>query len=404
MSEQETTSMDHQRTQTLPAEVAVPMETPKPRIENINFVIRKMLKQNYDLRITSLKPLDGFYDLNYHVVAEAGPSNPHINSSESDDYFLKICNAQDSKRPEFLYAVALLLEHIRDRGIVCQETIRGIKGQIMSHITSSRSSGGEEYDMTYLACLRTYLPGRPLEGTRLTPEMLYNLGQFVARTTHALQDFHHPFFDTYDHLWNLSNCPKISEILYAITDGSKRTICQEVLRSFVTQVLPLTSQLRKGQIHGDLNGNNILITSSANSNTRSSPKICGLIDLHDTCRSYLVYDLAICAAQMLLTRAEETRTVPVTEIPGHILAGYTSILKLLPAERKVLRTCVAARMVMVLAGSAHSYAMDPGNEYLSRITQAGWEALGVVWSTDPHVLETGWDQIETMYSAAGRKG
>ena len=156
-----------------------------------------------------------------------------------------------------------------------------------------------------------------------------------------------------------------------------------------------------GQIHGDLNENNILLSHCNHTDTDSSPNICGLLDFYDTSKSYLVYDLAICTAHAMVMAMGQTRgqdTPDVTkEIPGHLLAGYLSVLELRPAERRALRTCIAARMVASLVSGQHEYLRQPDNEYLMENAGPGWEVLETLWTAEAASVEKSWDGVVHSY-------
>ena len=87
----------------------MPTELPTPRIENKDATIKKFLAQHYGLKLPSLKPLIGYYDLNYHVTTPDAQSNPYNDAIPGDGFFLKISNLKDSKRPEFLSKSILLI-------------------------------------------------------------------------------------------------------------------------------------------------------------------------------------------------------------------------------------------------------------------------------------------------------
>ena len=88
-------------------EVFIPTEWPTPHIINKEAVIRRLLEESYGITIDTLKPLIGYYDLNYHVTAKAIQSNPYIDDIPKEGIFLKISNLADSKRPELLRKMLL---------------------------------------------------------------------------------------------------------------------------------------------------------------------------------------------------------------------------------------------------------------------------------------------------------
>ncbi|GFN92091.1 hydroxylysine kinase [Plakobranchus ocellatus] len=371
--------------------LAVPDEALCPHIEDMESSVKQMLKVNYGLTMTSLKQLNGYDDLNLHVKTEPEYSNSHIDAHHPEGFFLKILNVNDSRRPELMYAQRSLMDHIISKGIVCQEAIRGINGEVFTEITSPNTKGEK---VTYLVSLRNFLPGRVMADCRLTAGLLYNLGSYTAKIIDALQDFSHPYYETFDPLWNLSNLSKVSEVTFAVKEEEKRKLSEDVIKQFETQVLPNRHTLRKGQIHGDINENNILVDDVC-SDSRV-PQFTGLLDFQDSAYSYTVYDISLCISYMLMFGKSD---VPQLEIPGHILAGYNSIVELTPAEKRVLRICIAARMVMSLVYGAYTYHMDPSNEYVLETSRFGWQALTQFWAADEQKMQDGWDEIVKSYKS-----
>ncbi|GFS00382.1 hydroxylysine kinase [Elysia marginata] len=347
-----------------------------------------MLKENYGLTVSSLKQLNGYDDLNYHVKTLPAYCNPHIDSHRPEGYFLKISNLKDSRQPELLNAQRSVMDHLISKGIVCQDAIKGINGEVFTNITSAKSGK----TVTYAASLRSFLPGRVIAGLTLTASLLFQLGEFAAKVTDALLDFNVPYYETFEHLWNLSKLPKVSEVVFAVKDEKKRKICEEVIKCFETQVLPKGNTFRLALIHGDMNEHNVLLDTDPSS--KSGLRISGLLDFQDCAKSYPVYDIALFISYMLMMGTSE---VPQEDIPGHMLAGYSSISKLPPEERSVLRICIAGRMVMSLVYGAYTYHLDPTNEYVLETAKFGWQALTEFWQADAQKSEDRWNEIIKQY-------
>ena len=60
---------------------------------------------------------------------------------------------------------------------------------------------------------------------------------------------------------------------------------------------------------------------------------------------------------------------------GHLLAGYSKHIPLVPSEWSVLRTLIASRLVQSCIMSSYSHSKDPKNEYLLITQEPGWKAL-----------------------------
>merc|ERR1719290_725435 len=84
---------------------------------------------------------------------------------------------------------------------------------------------------------------------------------------------------------------------------------------------------------------------------------------------------------------------------GWVVAGYIKHRQLPLLERRLIRTCVAARYAQSLVMGAYSYAQDPGNEYLLITAKTGWKTLSDFWSLEKAELYKEWDNIISMYNS-----
>ncbi|CAL1544961.1 unnamed protein product [Lymnaea stagnalis] len=368
-----------------PNHIVIPSKPLKPQVDS-NDVIAELLATRYGLTATEITSLNGYDDLNFRVKVAPSHTNPNLGQVSPEGYFLKVINLNDSGNPEYLNAQLSVMEHIWKKGIKCQSVIRGTKGEQFTECVAATKKGEV---LTYLVSLRTFLPGDVLARKALSNDLLYTLGQYVAEVTCALEDFSNPFYDSFDCVWSMNSVPKLADVTFAVKDESLRKICEDVIEKFQNEVLPLKSGFRIGQIHGDLNEQNILVLEAAD----GSVAVSGLVDYQDTARSHPLYDLAILVCYMMMVSSE----LPVEDIPGHVLAGYTSKLDLTPSEKLAFRTCVAARMVQSLVMGAYTHQMDPSNEYVLVTGKYGWRALERFWTTDKEALQTRWDQIMGTY-------
>ena len=66
-----------------------------------------------------------------------------------------------------------------------------------------------------------------------------------------------------------------------------------------------------------------------------------------------------------------------------LLRGYNQVCPLTPAERQHLLLLIACRLSCSVTLSAYSHQQNPGNEYLLLHAKPAWEALDLIWGTDP---------------------
>lgn len=66
-----------------------------------------------------------------------------------------------------------------------------------------------------------------------------------------------------------------------------------------------------------------------------------------------------------------------------LLRGYNSVCPPTEVERKHLLLLMACRLSCSVTLGAYSYQRNPGNEYLLLHAAPAWNALELIWGTDP---------------------
>lgn len=87
---------------------------------------------------------------------------------------------------------------------------------------------------------------------------------------------------------------------------------------------------------------------------------------------------------------------------GHVLAGYLSSAdsegQLNSLDRSVLRTCLVARLAQSLTLGAHTYSMNPANEYTLTTQKRGWPLLELLWKQiTQDELYRKWDSVMIQF-------
>lgn len=86
------------------------------------------------------------------------------------------------------------------------------------------------------------------------------------------------------------------------------------------------------------------------------------------------------AYAMLSTFGKQNRSIAAA---AAILRGYHSIYPLTEEERRFLPLLIACRLSCSVTLGAFSFAQNPENTYLLLHAEPAWEALELVWGTDP---------------------
>ncbi|CAF0984985.1 unnamed protein product [Adineta ricciae] len=209
--------------------------------------------------------------------------------------------------------------------------------------------------------LVTYIPGTPL--ARFQPhsrKLLINLGKTLGQLDQSLEKLDHPSMNR-DLYWNMNNAEKIiNAFKYLITEKNRYEIIEDILRRWVKFVRPCLPSLRTSVIHNDANDYNIIVHDEETVN---------LIDFGDLCRSYVVSEVAIACAYVMLDKND-----PISAA-SYVLCGYQQIYPLEPIEVDLIYYFILMRLAMSVTISAHQKQSQPNNEYIVISEKPAWSLL-----------------------------
>ncbi|HYY11712.1 MAG TPA: phosphotransferase, partial [Kineosporiaceae bacterium] len=178
-----------------------------------------------------------------------------------------------------------------------------------------------------------------------TPARLRSLGAAVARVDAALAGFDHARLGR-PLRWNLVTAAHQRDLLSFVADGDDRSAAQAVLDRFAEHVAPTLAALPAQAVHNDANDHNVLVEGD---------RVTGLLDFGDLCRAPRVCGLAVAAAYAVGTHPDA-----LTEI----VAGYSAVAPLRPAELALLPDLVRTRLALSMTMAGWQSSRDPGNAYL----------------------------------------
>ncbi|KAK7477656.1 hypothetical protein BaRGS_00031134, partial [Batillaria attramentaria] len=211
--------------------------------EVMDGMVEKIAEEVYGFTVTKCKQLNGYDDKNYHIRVSPSTSNPHVPRGAAEGYVMKVINTMDTNRPEILFAQIEMMKHLRSRGISTQDTVPAKDSQLVAFYDFPIPGAAGE-TKRHAVTLRTFIPGQILYDVTLTPNLCYKLGQFLGSLTKALEDFHYPFYDTFDCLWSMTNLPKVNDFVDVITDQKDRATVDDVIKEFTTTLLARRQDIR----------------------------------------------------------------------------------------------------------------------------------------------------------------
>jgi len=349
---------------------------PEVTTEDVHHLVHKF----YNLEVVSVKELNSYDDRNFFITVKDDSVLPNPSDRCQHGYLLKILNSLDSKAGALIEAQNQMMLFLNQRGILCSKPVRNVEQKLMA-LTELRD--GENKNIVRLL---TYIPGDILVSVEYTPNLLYQIGEMVAKADLALMDFQHEGLVGVERIWNLSSLPKVQEFVGAVTDEKRRALSVEVIENFKKVVIPEYDQLLFGAIHGDLNEQNILV--KADDSESGKFNLAGIIDFGDIHLNYYVFELAITICYTMI----DCKSMDVLDAPGHVLAGYNRWRPIPDKEFQLLKSCIGGRLCQSLVMGAYSYSQNP-DPYVLTTAKRGWPCLETLWSCPQDAMYERWRQI-----------
>jgi len=306
----------------------------------------RLARELYGLEV-SARVLPGEYDDNFHLTGADGHA-----------FVLKVMHP--AREHFFIDLQCRALTHLAERAphLPLPRVTTNRSGELFTSITAADGS-------TRLVWLLTFVNGTVLAEVRPhTPELLGDLGRFLAEMDATLQSFTHAA--AYRELkWDSSRAGWIKDYLNHIGDSKRRALVEKFLALYETEVVPNLPRLRRSVIYGDANDHNVLVSDS----WPQPRKIVGVIDFGDMHHGLTVSEPAIAAAYAILGKEDPL------EAAAAIVAGYHGAFLLNELELSVLYALIGARLAVSVTNSAHRKTIKPGDPYVTVSEAPAWEAL-----------------------------
>ncbi len=278
-------------------------------------------------------PLPGYGDRNFRLDDAMGPVGT-----------LKL--ALEAPSRHLLETQDAALDHLAMRGLPVPRARPGLNGHTLQDVRLP--DGG-----AVMARLITWIPGSPLGAQQhVSHDLEREVGVVLARVAVGLADFDAPPVAR-AWAWDLAKSHLARAALPAVEDAPLRSLLTTRLEHFERTLASQLALLPKAWVHGDGNAWNVLTSEE-----RTGLRVSGLIDFGDLAHTTRVCDVAIAIGYALL-RHEDVAGARA------LLAGYESVLPLLPAERALLPHLAPLRLVVSVAMSAAARQRAPENRYLS---------------------------------------
>ncbi|KAL8558001.1 hypothetical protein ACOMHN_063742 [Nucella lapillus] len=385
----------------------------------------------YGLKVLTCRELDSYDDRNFHVRVDEDLTSVHNEHLQEGlwphGYVLKVLNSLDSQKPEVVEAKHTMTMAAAQKGFPSPRPVPSVSGQLSvlhplarEHTTGQQDTGEEEKDgekgegeattpctEVFLIRLLEYLPGTLLASVPLTSHLSFQVGLYAARLDRMLQDVDDSKFPELRVDWNMDNVPSLRHLTRYLDDAEMARVVTEVIDAFETQVLKCESGLRTGLIHSDFNDHNILVEpetttiTTGNTTSEESPpspapttamRVCGILDFGDATKSFVLIEIAIAMAYMILMCPDDPHLDP-DGMAGHALAGYLSEFPLSQQELDLLPLTICARFSQTVTFGFYRRILDPGNDYCLVHARKVWSHLRRLWLRPVHETLALWRAV-----------
>lgn len=188
--------------------------------------------------------------------------------------------------------------------------------------------------------------------------------------------------------WDLLRFTEIQQYFGNIEDVNNRRNAEKVVKSFEEFISPKLPSFRRGIIHADLTGTNVVVARGISSDAYH---VAGVIDFNDSIRTCIVFELGTSLTHIMRDHIVEGAATDTVELVGPLVSGYYNSLPLTQDELDSLYYIVLARCVFLAINSERVCRTDPENtaHVVSSINR-NWNFLRHMLSIPKAVVDNIW--------------
>mmetsp|Transcript_27678 Transcript_27678/g.60951 ORF Transcript_27678/g.60951 Transcript_27678/m.60951 type:complete len:442 (-) Transcript_27678:55-1380(-) len=360
---------------------------PDPTADQVIDAVRTYFyngKEGVDIKLK--KELDSYDDRNFWITVDGINYLAKVhNGVESRDLiqYLQKDNESSGYQKSAIHLQNAIMTHLNDCGISTNKpqepTIHNTSSTPVV-VVSLPVHSKEDSPTPLVLRLLGWVNGRPMSDFQMLPiECLADAGRFLGNLSVALSSL--PDVDQLDaakryHQWDGKNTVDLRDFVKYVTDDRRRSIVESVIDAFQKDLIDskvAEQSFEKSLIHADFNDANFLLGGDF--------CVSGVIDFGDSVESWKILDLSVAMAYAMLNAfGKHHRSLAAA---AAVLRGYNSVRPITPEERRHLPLLIACRLSCSATLGAYSYAQNPGNEYLLLHATPAWNALDLIWGTDP---------------------
>ena len=241
------------------------------------------------------------------------------------------------------------------------------------HVISSIHGNPIEIYENHFIRLISFIEGIPLADYQPhTDQLLFNLGKLLGNIDRSLSNYQHSSANR-SLYWNMINAQQIiSNYKHLIINEIHFNIIDQILNEWIELILPKLSLFRLSIIHNDANDYNIIVQNENE---------IFLIDYGDMCQTFLISELAIASAYVMLNKDDPIGAV------WNLIRGYHLVYPLELIEIDWIYYFIRIRLAMSVTISAHQKQIQPENSYLVISEKPIWNLLEKLNQIDTDLIK-----------------
>ena len=176
--------------------------------------------------------------------------------------------------------------------------------------------------------------------------------------------------------WDLMHFTHVKQYIPHLRDKQKKRVASSVVALYEKHVTPAIPLMKKGVIHNDANGLNILFSDKC--------EISGMIDFGDCIRTCYLFELAIMLAYGMVEKDDPVQCV------APMFRGYRDVFPLSADELSCLYYAVLARLCQSAVNGEYHFTLEPWNTYLLTTPAEAWKLMNLLLTLTRERVEEIW--------------
>lgn len=198
----------------------------------------------------------------------------------------------------------------------------------------------------------------------------------------CVQDFSHPAIDSFvNECWDLQHFSSLKKYIPFLATEQKRSTANSVMKLYECHIQPVLGSLKKGIIHGDLNGRNIIVRQQVDC---KRVEIAGLIDFGDSIHSCYLFEMTTLVCYTMMGKENPLQLI------APLIQGYLVELQLSQAELDCLYYAVLALLCTSAVKGEYNASIEPENMHIQQDISNAWNLISLLLGLSKNDFDISW--------------